>query len=221
MFIAGNKYKAAMDEVNAIKKQLSDMGRTPEQLRSLSDHMNDRYVDENDVIAKANKAVDLYKQSQKESLESADEAMKQVKKIKEQFLPKLLRNIHRKVAYIEHELAKQVSSLNKMGQIKPSKTAASAESAKEENLEAQLDAQKQAAKLKIVHLKKLRTQVNGMRKQAEVALQKAKEVEDEVEAANGKIKQLKAEACTKADQLEKQLADAESSNKNSESLKSE
>jgi len=221
MFIAGNKYKATVAKMHAIKKKLRDLGRTPEQLRALSDHLHDRAVDENDVIHKANQAVDLYKKSQKESLESADDALQQVHKIKEQFLPKLLRHIHRKVAYIEHELAKQVSALNKMGQIKPTKTAAAADSAKEENLEAQLDAQKQAAKLKIVHLKKLRTQVNGMRKQAEVALQKAKEVEDDTEAANSKIKQLKAEACTKADQLEKQLADAESSNQNSDSLKSE
>jgi len=218
MSLAGNKFAMAHTKVQQLKQKLKSMGRTPQQLRAEANSLEDTSAHEDDIISKANQAVTMFSKAKKESLKGADEAMSEVRKVKEEFLPKVLRHVHRRVAFIEHQLALEVSALNKLGQIKPTKAAAAQDSAKEQSLEAQLDAQKKAAKIKIVHLKKLRTQVNAVRKTAELALEKAKSVEAETEAANGKIKQLKAEACTKADQLEKQLADAD---KKSASLQSE
>jgi len=200
--VATNNYDVAKKSLTRARVALHRLGPTPEALRERADQLRKKAEAENDIMLSADKSAEEFRQTEEESEEAAKESLQAEAGVKNDFLPKVLRHTHRRVAFIEHALAKQLSALKKLGMIQPSAQVNVMEAKADEELRKKLLAEKH---MNLKHLKLLRKKVNAMRKTAGQALEHANKVMKETEAADKKIKTLKKEACKKAKDLQKTL----------------
>jgi hypothetical protein len=206
IMIAQQKFTDAQAALKRAKKKKKALGKTPEELHEEADQNRDKATYEDDIEYKASKAAEKFVETREEQLESADESEKEIENVKEVFLPKVLRSVHMRVAFIEHALAKQLSALQKLGSLQPTKESTAEDDEKDAELEKELTAQREASHMKVASLKTLRKKVNALRKKAEAALENARSVERKTQEADDKITKLRKEACTKAKQLQDRLS---------------
>jgi len=219
--VSDQKFMEAKHTLQQVREQIRGLGKLPSQLRAEAEELRDKATHEEDIERKADKSAGQYQQEQETALARAADAHKKIEDVTEVFLPQVLRHTHREVGYIEHELAKQLSALKKLGVIKPSDNAEQQAKAEADRLEKDIVAQNAASRVKLVGLKQLREKVKLMRSKAEEALVQASNVEKKTKAADDKIMALKKQACTKATQLQARLAKGKTNGEDMEQLEAE
>lgn len=138
------------------------------------------------------------------------------------FLPKLARHISKRVAWIEHKLAKELADLNKMGTLQPNGEAVEGSAAAEQaQLREAVKLRREKARVAMLGLKHLRSRLDEARKKAEWTVKHAKQVEDQTTKADNQIVKLKKEACDKVTQFEKKIIKAKKDKKDAKALELE
>jgi len=205
-----------------INVHIKKMGRTPKDLQREAKAASDKATADEQVETAANtKAFSLHEKATAQNA-VAKKAFKEVKHLSQVFLPQLARHISKRVAWIEHKLAKELASLHNMGTITPKGEAVKGSAAAEQaQLRKSVEARRKKARIAMLGLKHLRSRLNEARKKAELGVKHAKEVEDQTAKADKEIVNLKKQACGKVTQFEADIVKAKKEKKDAKQLELE
>jgi len=202
--IATAKARVNMKNLNQLTKKLKKLGRTPVELVRLADQKRDQAKAERDAALHARKAAKEFDESEVEARKATQASKKEIASIEKHYLPRVIRHVHTRIAFIEHSLAMHLEHVKALKQVKvvnPSKV----EMLKVKELQVKVAADNAASKVKLANLGKLRDRLKLMRDEADKALSQAKDVEDTTHAAIMQIEGLKKNACSRVSMLKKEL----------------